>query len=255
MSDSFWNGSRSSASWLMPGVMEEEGTGSFNVLGTSAAENYQNSKKSSSSTSSNSASSTASSISSGNNAKSVGTLLGSTGGSGYYFTDSVDDIIDRAIDQSNINNALYQQRVEDEREFNAAEAQKNREWQEYMSNTAHQREVADLIAAGLNPILSVNSGAATTSGATANSGSGDVDTGITNLLTNYLGSLINSATAINSANIYSNASMYSAEKAAAAQLASAGLSSSAARYSADQSFKAQSVNTIVKGLTSLLNFL
>lgn len=57
-------------------------------------------------------------------------------------------------------------------QFNAEEAQKQRDWEEQMSSTSYQRAVADMRAAGVNPAMAMNQGGASTpSGSAASSGS------------------------------------------------------------------------------------
>ena len=79
------------------------------------------------------------------------------------------------------------------RKFNAAEAQKQRDWETEMSNTAYQRAVKDMKEAGLNPAMMYGSGgagmASTPSGASASSQPARI-----NSLVADIGNLMNSIT-------------------------------------------------------------
>lgn len=157
------------------------------------------------------------------------------------------------------------------RKYNSEEAAKNRSWQEEMSSTAHQREIKDLKAAGLNPVLSVlgGNGASTTSGATASSQApsgamGSTDMSGSSALVGLLGSFLNQQTELSKMNTsaltnlavadkYNAMSKYTSELQARTQLSTAGISAAAQRYVSDNNLKGAKASAAANVIAATLH--
>lgn len=127
----------------------------------------------------------------------IGNMLNTNGSSTADAIREVMQIVNgnSALSQSYAQEMMDYQTASDKYAMNwsAEQSALSREWQENLANTSHQREVLDLVAAGLNPVLSANNGAATPTGATGqaytSSGAmGSVDTSSAQLLSTMINS-------------------------------------------------------------------
>lgn len=144
----------------------------------------------------------------------MGANTGPYGGTGINYSDlsqpgassTVSDTVGRWWNELNGTSAVNEYNsleAEKARMFNSVEAQKNRDWQTFMSNTAYQRSVADMKSAGINPASlggnGVSSPASTPSASAASGpaahGSPTSGTGILGLVLSGIGTALSNGIA------------------------------------------------------------
>lgn len=136
------------------------------------------------------------------------------------------------------NTAINIQMNRENNNFAAAQSKLQRDWETEMSNTAHQREVADLKAAGLNPVLSANAGAAVPAGSAAGASNFvGADSAAISALAGVLESTLNANAVMTAAGINASANMYGADRSLESTKYASDVGLRGTKYASDKYYK------------------